>query len=179
MWFPASQSSVGAMAMTALERPVERRLCTLAPLVVDDGCDVRFRGGVQDAVRVALLEWLPLTTGELHAAEDGLPYDLPMQALAVVVRPPTIWTTEEALAATVRVRLGDEHLGRLRGAAVGLMRQLPVAEFPVAGSTIARGCAAIAADDDACAAVARALLARYAASAFVAASRKEAAPTMN
>ena len=102
----------------------------------------------------------------------------PVHALAAVVRPPTIWTTEEALAATARVLLGDEHRRRLCGAAKRLGRQLPVAGFPEASAAIARGCAAVAADDDAVAAVARAVLARYAASAFVAARRREAAPTM-
>ena len=164
------------MAIAALERPVERRLRTLAPLVVDDGCDVRVRGGVEDAVRVALLEWLPLTTGELRAATARLPCDLPVHALATVVRPPTIWTTEEALAPTARVR--DEHLERLRGAAERLVRQLPAGGSPEVSSAIARGCVAVAADDDACAEAARAVLARYAASGFVAARRKEAAPTM-
>ena len=166
------------MAIAAPEPLVERRLRTLAPLVVDDGCDVRVRGGVEDAVRVALLEWLPLTTGELRVAAARLVYDLPVHALATVVRPPTIWTTDEALAAPGRVRVGDEHLERLRGAAERLGRQLPASRFPDTSSAIARGCAAVAADDDACADVTRVVLARYAASGFVAARRREAALTM-
>jgi hypothetical protein len=155
------------MAIAALERPVERRLRMLSPLVVDDGCDVRVRGGVQDAVRVALLEWLPLTASELCAVEAGLEDDRPAYALAAIVRPPTIWTACEALAAASTTHVDDEHLGRLRATAARLERQLLVAGLQTA----------IAADD-VCAAVARTVLARYAASAFVAARRKEAAPTM-
>lgn len=167
------------MAIATLERPVrrlsrqaERRLRSLAPLVVDDGCDVRLRGGVQDAVRVALLEWLPLTTSELRAVEAGRRHDAPAHALAALVRPPTIWTMGEALAAASRTRLDDEHLRRLRGVAARLERQLPVTGFPVASAAVARGCAAVAADDDVCATVALALLARYAASALVSERRR-------
>ena len=155
------------MAIAALERPVERRLRTLEPLVVDDGCDVRVRGGVQDAVRVALLEWLPPTARELRAVESGLEDDRPARALAAIVRPPTIWTTSEAFAAASIAHVDDEHLGRLRATAARLERQLLVAGLQTAVSA-----------DDVCAAVARTVLARYAASAFVAARRKEAAPTM-
>jgi hypothetical protein len=155
------------MAIDALERPVERRLRTVAPLVVDDGCDVRVWGGVQDAVRVALLEWLPPTAAELRAVEIGLGANRPARVLAAVVRPPTIWTTGEALAATSMTHVDDEHLGRLRATAERLERQLLIA-----------GLQAAVAADDACAAVARTVLARYATSAFVAARRREAAPTM-
>jgi hypothetical protein len=156
------------MAIAALERPVERRLRTLAPLVVDDGCDVRVRGGVQDAVRVALLEWLPLTAGELHVLAAELENERPADALAAIVRPPTIWKTCEALAVDSRARVDDAHLGRLRAAAARLEQQLHVA-----------GLEAAVASDDACATVARTVRTRFATSAFVAARRKEAAPTMN
>jgi hypothetical protein len=64
-------------------------------------------------------------------------------------------------------KVDDEHLERLRATAARLERQLLVAGLP----------AAVAADD-ACAAVARTVLARYATSAFVAARRKDTAPTM-
>ena len=172
------------MATVALERPIgrltrlpERRLQRVAPLVVDDGCDVRLRGGVHDAVRVALLEWLPLTPSELRVVEREGGCVPPTFALAALVRPPTIWTIEEALAAA-RTQLDDEVLRRLRGSAARLAWQLPVTAFPVARAAAARGCDAVAADDDLCASVAFALLARYAASALVARRRREAAPTM-
>ena len=74
---------------------------------------------------------------------------------------------KQALAPASITHVDDEHLGRLRATAARLERQLLVAGFQTAVEA-----------DDVCAAVARTVLARYAASAFVAARRKEAAPTM-
>jgi hypothetical protein len=127
---------------------------------------------------VALLEWLPLGASELRAVGAGLEGDRPACALAAIVRPPTIWTTSEALAAASMTHVGHEHLARLRATAARLEQQLLVAGFAAASAAVARACAALAADDDAGAAVARTVLARYAASAFVAARRREAVPTM-
>lgn len=124
-----------------------------------------------DAVRVALLEWLPLTTSELRTVEAGLPCAAPAHALATLVRPPTIWTIDEALASPSRTP-DDEHLGRVRGAAARLRWQLPVSGLPDLSAAVAHGCAAVTADDDACAEVARVLLTRYAASALVAERRR-------
>jgi len=176
----------------------ERRLRTIAPLVVDDGCDVRLRGGHHaDGVRVALLEWLPLTRGELAAIEGGRALDAP-QALAVLVRPATIWATVEAVVAARLVdgesmtrrerhdtlvayaftQVGEEHRDRVRHSAARFARQLPLEGLPDASAMLAAGCEAVASDDDACSAVAATQLARYALSAFVARSRMEAAPTM-
>ena len=182
----------------AAER-VERRLQSVIPLVVDDGCDVRLRGlRHADAVRVSLLEWLPLTRGDLLVYEGGLHRDTSADALAALVRPPTIWTTSEALLAARLVsvapeneqrrhdalveyafmQLADVHLRRLRRIAARFAPQLPVHELPRASATIALGCAAVANDDETCAAAAATHLARYATSAFVAGRRIEAAPTM-
>lgn len=173
------------MKTAALERPIggsapftERRLRGVAPLVVDDGCDVRVRGGVPDAVRVALLEWLPLTRFELRRLEEGHAGWASAGALAAVLRPPTIWTTEEALAAAWPRHVDPEHLQRLRAAAARLERQLSVTGWPGASAALTRGCATVAADDDLCASVALALLARYEESAIMARRRREAAPTM-
>jgi hypothetical protein len=177
----------------------ERRLQSVTPFVVDDGCDVRLRGGRRaDVVRVALLEWLPLARADLAVYESGLSSEVPESALASLVRPPTIWTTAEALLAARLVgravgleqgrfaalrehaftRLGAAELIRLRGVAERFARQLPVEGLPRASATLATGCAAVASDDETCAAVAATQLARYATSAFVARSRIEAAPTM-
>ena len=70
------------MSIAERERPVHRpnrgdrdyrRLRTVAPLVVDDACDVRIRGRCcADGVRVALLEWLPLTCDDLLRYEGRL-----------------------------------------------------------------------------------------------------------
>ena len=176
----------------------ERRLRTLAPLVVDDGCDIRIRGGrLSDGVRVALLEWLPLTRGELLAIE-GEHILAATQALAALVRPPTIWATRDAVIAARRVngesttrrerhhalvayaltQVEEEHRERVRRIAARFAGQLPLEGLPAASATVAAGCQIVAPDDGACAAVAATQLARYAASAFVAEIRRKAAPTM-
>lgn len=206
------------MSLAELERPVsrpsfplapdrrvstswrgERRLRSVTPFVVDDGCDVRLRGGRRaDVVRVALLEWLPLARADLAAYESGRWCEAPEWAFAALVRPPTIWTTVEAFVAARLVggvagleqrrfaalcehaytRVGDVELTRLRGVAGRFARQLPVEGLPRASATLVTGCAAVARDDETCAAVAATQLARYAMSAFVARSRMEAALTM-
>ena len=67
-------------------------------LVGDGGCDVRLgRGGVGARERAALLEWLPLTDRELAVYEGGLFEDAPTHAIALLVRPPTIWAFDEAI----------------------------------------------------------------------------------
>ena len=69
-------------------------------LVGDSGCDIRLgRAGVDGAERVALLAWLPLTDRELAVYEGGLFEDAPAHAVALLVRPPTIWSLAEAVAA--------------------------------------------------------------------------------
>jgi len=191
------------MAIADLEWPVskgaERRLRSVTPLIVDDGCDVRLRGGRHaDVVRVALLEWLPLTRGDLLVVELEDGRDTPVDALATLVRPPTIWRAGEALLAAEHVgrergtgrarhealaeysftRLEEEHLERLRGVAARFAQQLPFEGLPRASDTVASGCAAVADDDDVCAAVAAAQLTRYAMSTFVARRRRRATPTM-
>lgn len=212
------RSSVDDMSIAELERPVcrafrphspdrrapaseriERRLQYVAPLVVDDGCDVRLRSSRCPAVvRLALLEWLPLTRGDLLICESGIHHATPTHALAALVRPPTVWTASEALLATRLVgwqrrpdqrrfaalrehaftRIEEEHLKRLRGVAARFAQQLPFDGLPRASATIGRACAVVVNDDEACAAVTATVLARYAASAFVARRRREAAPTM-
>ena len=63
-------------------------------LVVDQGCDVRV-GHVRIEPRtvLALLEWLPLTHGDLTQLERDEVFLLDrLAALALVLRPPTIWS---------------------------------------------------------------------------------------
>ena len=157
-------------------------------LVGDGGCDVRLgSAAVGTAERAALLEWLPLTERELAVYEGGLFEDAPARAMALLLRPPTIWPLEEALLAEQQFprgtrfrpdrfaaiehyayeRIRAEHLIRLRRAVARIAEQLPVAALPAASATVASGCALIAADDARGRAVVARQLARYASSALV------------
>src|SRR5262249_11379498 len=140
-------------------------------VVVDGGCDVRVGGVVLGArARVALLAWLPLAPFELAPFEGGLFSNDPAQALALLLRPPTIWSLEEARLAALdhaAVLVTPVRMQRTREAAKRVSGQLPVERFPVASATVAAGCAAVAGDDDVCAAVAATQLARYASSSIV------------
>ena len=163
-----------------------RNLCP--SLVTDGGCDVRIRHAViAGAARVALLDWLPLSRTDLAVYETGLFRGTPVRALTLLVRPPTIWSIDEALVADhlfprgrgfeperfdaieeyARGRLGRKQLTRLREATARVERQLPVEGFPRASATIGAGCTVIARDDEWCATIAALQLARYASSALV------------
>jgi hypothetical protein len=158
-------------------------------MVADGGCDILINGAVvTGAVRIALLEWLPLSRADLAVCESGLFRTTPADALAFFVRPPTVWSFGEAAIAArlcpggpqfeperfhaleryAHRRLRDEHLARLREAAAKIERQLPVAGFQRASATVAAGCAVIANDRARCAAIAARQLALYAVSARVA-----------
>ena len=157
-------------------------------LITDGGCDVRISDTVvTGAVRVALLDWLPLSGNDLAVYEAGLFREAPANALTLLLRPPTIWSIDEALIADhhfprgprfesarfdaleryARGRLGSEHLGRLRDAAARVGQQLPVERFPGASAIVAAGCAVIARDAEWCAAIAAQQLARFATSARI------------
>jgi hypothetical protein len=159
-------------------------------LVRDGGCDVRLgRVSVGMVARAALLEWLPLARRELAVYEGGLFEDEPAHAITLLVRPPTIWSLDDArLAARLhplgrrfdperfaaierhaRERTGVEQLTRVREAVGRIEVQLPVAAFPVASALVAAGCAVVAADESWSRLVAARQLARYASSAVVAA----------
>ena len=58
------------------------------------------------AARKALLHWLPLSQPELALFDGGLFADDPAGAIALLVRPPTIWPLEEAVRAERRFRRG-------------------------------------------------------------------------
>lgn len=167
----------------------ERRLRFVRPLVVDGGCDVRLRGGPHaDGVRVALLEWLPLSRAELAEHErDRITQPSPSW-LAILVRPPTIWSLEEAVAAARLLawqgpldrmpparlvgralgRVDGNHLTRVRRRAARVAAQVPRLERPRTGARVEAECALIEADDEACASVAAIALARYSRSRVVA-----------
>ena len=159
-----------------------------AGLVVDGGCDVRVgRVPLGPAAREALLQWLPPSRLELTLFDGGLFADDPVGAIALLVRPPTIWPLEEAVRAErlfprgplfeperfaalelyARGHVRENHTVRLRGAVRRVAAQLQVAGLPTASATVAAGCALIATDDDRCRAVAARQLARYASSTVV------------
>jgi len=165
-----------------------RRHDSVGAQVTDGGCMVRIGGvPVTGELRLALLQWLPLAGSELAVYEGGLFRDAPARAITLLIRPPTIWPAAEAVAAErlhprgprfeperfhaleqhALGRVRSTHLERLRDAVARIERRLPVAGFPVASSTVAAGCAVLAADDEWCTALAARQLARYAASCAV------------
>jgi hypothetical protein len=167
-------------------------------IIVDDGCDVRIGDvPVGAAARLALLHWLPLGPVELDLLDGGLLADDPVVSIALLLRPPTIWSLEDAVWARMLLPLGDPytwercealvalalprvdrlHLLRLWEAIRRIEGQLPVGGAPTASSTIAAGCAALAGDRDRRRAVVARQLARYAASGVVAARCARLMPT--
>jgi hypothetical protein len=157
-------------------------------LVGDGGCDVRLGSAVVGTTeRAALLAWLPLADRELAVYEGGLFAQAPAHAVALLLRPPTIWPLEEALlaermfprgpsfgperfAAIERHAYGQMcagHLTRLGRAVARIAAQLPVEALPVASATVTAGCALVAADEARSRAVVARQLARFASSALV------------
>lgn len=158
------------------------------PLVIDNGCDVRIgRNLATGRLRLALLRWLPFSATDIAVLDDGLFADAPADALALVVRPPTIWSLREAVRvarlvphvpgrervrfealerhATLTVR--PRHLESLRSAMRRIEAQLPLLDHPVASRTLTAGCEAIAAENWCCRAITARQLARYATSGYV------------
>jgi hypothetical protein len=165
----------------------------IAPLVTDEGCDVRIaRTGVGEGTRAALLAWLPLAPGELAVFEGGLLRDTPADAVALLLRPPLIWSLHEALLVGThnpphalfdpgwfaalergaRERVRPRHLHRVRRDVERIGAQLPVEGLPIATATVAAGCAVIAGDDAVCSEIAATQLARYAVSEVAGSSRR-------
>ena len=166
----------------------ERRLTSCTSLVVDGGCDVRLRGcGHADLVRVALLEWLPLSPAELAQCEDEASGQPAPVCLASLVRPPTIWPFGEALAAALLLaeepscegmpfpwlaahasgRVNGVHVTRVRARAARIALQLPLAELPCSSAAVRVACALVEHDDAACVAIAALALARFSLSEVV------------
>lgn len=168
-----------------LERWLRPDPGSAAPLVVDNGCDVRIGGTIaREPLRSALLRWLPCSTTDLALFEDGLFTEAPADALALLLRPPTIWAAEEAATAERRFprgraaererfaaierygrsRVEVSHRSRLLEAVERIIATLPVAGFPLAHSIVVAGCRLVSDDPDRCAATAARQLARYATS---------------
>jgi hypothetical protein len=166
-----------------LDRGSARRGQLDAPLVVDEGCDVQIgRRRVGEEARVALLAWLPPAAAEVALFEGGLLRDRPADAVALLLRPPLIWSLHEALraGASTAPRAGFDpgwfsalergahgrvrpcHLHRVRRAAERIEARLPVEGLPTASATVAAGCAAVADDDAVSREIAARQLARYA-----------------
>ncbi len=165
--------------------PIEATLASDQPLVSSDGCDVLVgHMPLSPAARLALLTWLPPSPRELAAVEAGPFHDEPWSAVELLLRPPTIWATVDALAvrrslaerpagservATVERAaadlVGNRQLLRLRAALARLRSQLPFAEFPLASALVKSGCAALEQDTGKATAVSAAQLVRYATSA--------------
>jgi hypothetical protein len=153
-----------------------------AQLVIDEGCDVRIvHTRVGEGARVALLAWLPLAPAEVAVFEGGLLREGPADAVALLLRPPLIWSLHETLLAGTPVprrsyfdpvwftelergahdRVRPRHLHRLRHAVERIEAQLPVEGLPIASATVAAGCAVITRDDAWCKTIAARQLARY------------------
>jgi hypothetical protein len=163
-------------------------------LVGDGGCDVRLgRTAVDTAEREALLAWLPLTYRELAVYEGGLFEGSPAHAIALLVRPPTIWPLDEALQAEQLFprgrcfdprrfaaiehyaygRIAVEQESRLGRVVAWIAAQLPFHALPVASAIVGSGCALVVADDGRGRAVVARQLARYASSSLVAACARD------
>jgi hypothetical protein len=168
-----------------------RRLDRPRPLIVDQGCGVQIGGTLlEGAERAAALLWLPLAPDELVLYERGLFRDRPLQSLSLLLRPPTIWSEDEVMAAERRFPRGrrfrperfdvvERYALRLAGspqhdavrrAARNIAAQLPMPDLPEASVVVAAACEAVFRDDRACAAAAARQLARFACSEHVARS---------
>jgi hypothetical protein len=162
---------------SAGRRLADRRRETLGPqrsLVVDHGCDVRIgHWRLEPTAVLALLAWLPVGPGDLAPIEARAEELDALAALALVLRPPTIWTASEALgvrghAFRARRIVTRLHCRRLRRTAARIASQLPVPGLERASELVEEGCAIVVRDAEACADVAAAQLDRYATSDLIA-----------
>ncbi len=139
-------------------------------------------------MRVALLDWLPLSLAEFAQDDEGHDEKPAAFRLAALVRPPTIWSLDDAadaallfgrerplervpfawLVAYALSRVEETHLRRVRARVARIVGELARPELAAAVSSVAHGCALIEHDGEACAAAAALALARYALSEVVA-----------
>ena len=101
----------------------------------------------------------------------------PVAALGDLLRPPTIWSPVEALAARGRdpasleryavERVTSLQISRLLRAAGRIAAQLPLRGLPCESAIVASGCAAVEAGEAVCAEVAARQLVRYATSELI------------
>jgi len=128
------------------------------------------------SVVLALLEWLPLMPADIaFAGRDGSAD--PVAALGDLLRPPTIWSPVEALAASGRdpasleryavERVTSLQISRLLRATSRIAAQLPLRGLPCESAIVASGCAAVEAGEAVCAEVAARQLVRYATSELI------------
>jgi hypothetical protein len=179
---PTAIASSAVRPTAGRRRLCDRRRETRGPgrsLVVDHGCDVRIAHvRLEPATVLALLEWLPIAHGEIAFLERGEPAD-PVAAVGLVLRPPTIWSPAEALAARAGAHgagsvefhaahhVAPLHLRRLRRAAARIATQLPLVGLQRASELVVEGCAIVVCDPAACADAAAAQLVRYATSDLI------------
>jgi len=133
---------------------------------------------LEPATVLALLEWLPIAHGEIAFLERGERAD-PVAALGLVLRPPTIWSPAEALAARAGAyragslelhaahHMASLHLRRLRRAAARIAAQLPLVGLERGSELVVEGCEVVVRDPAACADAAAAQLVRYATSDLI------------
>jgi len=164
---------------TAGRRLADRRREARSPprsLVVDHGCDVRAgHARLEPPTVLALLAWLPLTDADLAPVEADHDRLDPIGALALILRPPTIWSPLEALAVRECPRdlqcgsalVTSLHRRRLLRAAGRIEAQLPLPGLSRASELVAEGCAIVVHDPAACADAAAAQLVRYATSNLI------------
>jgi hypothetical protein len=154
-----------------------------AAMVADGGDESLIeRAATVRAVRVAILERIPLAHATVAGFERGLHADLPANALTLIVPPPSIWSIDEAVEAAAACpggrrfeparfdalerhaggRVTEAHVSRLRAAALRIAVQLPVEGLPVAGATLAAACTVISEEEGWCTAIAARHLALYA-----------------
>ena len=138
------------------------------PLAVDNGCAVQIGGvWIAGSDALELLEWLPLSTADLATIERGSFEQDPLAAVALLIRPPTIWSLDEASGFDSLCTVDESHLRATRRALRLIETQLPVCGFPRANAVVARDCGLVASDDGWCERLARVQLVRYRASAAV------------
>jgi len=170
-------------ALEPLAAPAGRRLTDRRrgarlqrSLVVDHGCGVRAgHARLEPPTVLALLAWLPLTDADLVPVEADHDRLDPLGALALILRPPTIWSTLEALAVRecppdlqrAGALVTSLHRRRLLRVAGRTEAQLPLPGLPRASELVAEGCAIVARDQAACADAAAAQLVRYATSDLI------------
>jgi hypothetical protein len=137
---------------------------------------------VAGALRAAVAERGPPPSRLFEAVERSpVAVDEPLEALALALRPASIWSIVEAVNAAedataraggagdvdvlldeaARERLGPEHVERVRALSRFLAAGLPAPRFPRASAVLAEACALVEADVEAAADVAAAALGIY------------------
>jgi hypothetical protein len=112
---------------------------------------------VASAVRAAVIDRFapnPETVAMLEESE----VDSPLEAVAFMIQPESVWLYEEAMAAFPGQTRA--HVARARGQARRLEAWLPLAAFPRSSELVRRGCHLIR-DDDPATRITEMLLLKY------------------